>query len=207
MRIIVDFDAVIVDLVEVWQRWHEAHCPLRSAKLHFAYESCCDIRQTPVYEVEKWALCGNTIYGFFNRNPYTEAQPIAGATLGIVQLTLQGHDVWIASSIPSGHPEHYGHKLGWIESYLGESWLPRFVAVGGDKSGVLGDILVDDAAHVIEAWPGPHKILVDRPWNQRVDIWAAYRPSRSYRSYHRARDWDEILASVEVISETGHPIL
>lgn len=189
MRIICDFDSVIVGLVGPWQRWHEKHCPLRMCALgNILLEMpCCDIRRSPRYDLENWAPCGNALYGFFDENPYLTVDFEPGARWGLHRLEEKGHQVILASNIPKQHPEHYGYKQDWITEHLGMDWTHRFVACCGNKNAVTGDVLIDDNPAILKSWPGDHTVLFDQPWNKGAD------------AYHRAAGWNGVIARVEQI--------
>ncbi len=185
LRVLVDLDGVIADLMTAWQEWHQWNCPQRGNG--FGLGPCCDLRDTTMWHLENFASCSQAVYGFFDTSVYDKVLPIPGAVEGVLALLkTPGIDLWVVSNVPPGHPEHYGLKLKWLDATFGGMLNTRFVVAQHDKSGVLGDVLVDDNPTNLVIWPGPYKILFNQPWNvARVGRWMS-----------RAAGWPNVVERV-----------
>jgi 5'-nucleotidase len=78
--------------------------------------------------------------GFFSQMP-----PMPGALEAVRELALT-HDVWFLSRPSFRNLHSYTEKALWIQTHLGFEMLQRLILCG-DKSLVIGDILVDDCGH------------------------------------------------------------
>lgn len=76
---------------------------------------------------------------------YISLQPIDGALEAVNTLINQGHDVWLATKIPTHNVLAATEKLHWINQHI-----PALISktiITPDKGCLRGDILIDDRKH------------------------------------------------------------
>jgi 5'-nucleotidase len=119
---------------------------------------------------------------------YTRLAPIPGAIEGVKLLMDRGHEVRIVTAVPVSAGISYHGKCQWIRDHMPFFDLKNFYAVH-NKAEVMGDILLDDGPHNIEAWEksGRPAVVFDAPWNRQT------------KSTYRIKDWKEFLELVEDI--------
>lgn len=78
---------------------------------------------------------------------YLAMAPIPGALEAVRSLLEMQWEVWIATKPPTGIPQAYADKAGWILQHLPE--LRRRIILTHDKGllGDAGDYLIDDRPH------------------------------------------------------------
>ncbi len=152
MRIIVDLDEVIVDLMGPLLKEYN-----RRYKADILIE-----------DITQWNLLTKDMCDIFKEpNFFLELIPLPGAIFGVNELINQGHEVVIASS-PSRHPGIAKDKLAWCSL-----WLQRAELVLTERKDILdGDMIIDDAIHHLENFNGL-QVVMDRPWNR--EYYADYR--------------------------------
>lgn len=187
MRILLDMDETIVDLMSQWLRFlkvrYDEPLVYQDIKSFNIHEHCTVAKREEVYS----ALAHP---GFFR-----QLNPFPGAIETINKWITEGHDVGIVTACQHGHQD----KMGWLEEYL-----PRFnrrnLIFASQKHWVKGDVFVDDCPDNLIAYshsnPKASVICMDHPWNLTLE-----RPFYD----HRARTWPELEALVEEIAYSrGH---
>ena len=181
MRIVLDQDQVLAKWVERILEWYN-----QDYKTNFSRE---DVKTY-------WSmdgLLGTQGRDFLRscmRYPelYRDLDPVEGALDGVRRLIDMGHDVVIATAIPSCAGIAYHGKLEWIRRNMPFFDLKNFIAIQR-KDLVDGDLLLDDGPHNIDAWSHNHPekttVVFDCPWNQGV------------KATHRVKSWKEFLDLVE----------
>lgn len=116
---------------------------------------------------------------------YRDLEPVEGALYGMKRLKELGHDVVIATAVPRCAGIAYHGKLEWIRRNMPWFDLKNFIAIQR-KDLLVGDILLDDGPHNIEAWnkTGRASVIFDAPWNR--DLLGL-----------RVKHWNEFLEYVE----------
>ena len=113
---------------------------------------------------------------------FESLEPFPGAIEGFKEL-MSKHDVVIATSLAGNIENGYDSKRRWVKKYVPEFDFKNFICTSR-KDLLRGDVLIDDAAHYLDAW---HKagndraIVVDAPWN------------RSNKDSVRVANWSQIL--------------
>ncbi len=116
---------------------------------------------------------------------YQELEPIDGALEGMHELHKRGHDVIIVTAIPRSAGVSYHGKMAWIRKYMPWFDLNNFIGCRR-KEMVIGDVLLDDGPHNIEAFNkiGREAVIYDQPWNRKL-------PGP------RVKNWKEFLEYIE----------
>lgn len=187
LTIALDVDDVIIDLLgTLVRRYNAAHHVQVFRRLTIEDFTSWNIRECLGDHI------GERIYADINDpKVYANAAPVAGALDGIAKLRAAGHRVIFVSSCVSGASADA--KLAWLRRHgiladnasALDDWFPV-----KDKASVRADLLVDDGAHNVRAWPG-FALLFDRPHNHATDFPLGYL----YRRL-RVRDWAEVVAEV-----------
>ena len=185
MRIVLDQDQVLALWVERILEWYN-----QDYKTNFLRE---DVK-------EYWGMDnllgaqGRDFLRSCMRYPelYRDLDPVEGAIAGVKSLVDAGHDVVIATAIPSCAGIAYHGKLEWIRRNMPFFDLKNFIAIQR-KDLLDGDLLLDDAPHHIDAWNKTDRtsVVFDCPWNQGV------------KADHRIKNWKEFL---ELIRDLDNPI-
>lgn len=120
---------------------------------------------------------------------YTRLDPVEGAVDGIRSLVDDGHEVRIVSSVPISAGIAYHGKCQWLRDHMPWFDLKNFFAVH-KKDEVMGDILLDDGPHNIEAFKntGRYAVVFDTPHNQNC------------QGSFRVKNWHQFLLLVKGLS-------
>lgn len=180
MRILVDMDGILVDLLTKWLRVYneENDCLLRHEDIKtFDVHRYVAIKPSAMYDIIKRP-------GFFD-----DLEPHDGAIDALHQLKSMGHDVIICSS-PAG-PDSARAKYEWVERHLG--WNRRRVVLQHDKWNQAGDLIIDDKPSTLEEFgrQGRYTITIDHPYNR--DAVVNFR-AHGYRDMHSA--WESIVEEI-----------
>ncbi|GEM_PF-217869 len=99
---------------------------------------------------------------------YENLPPIAGAIEAYKTLLDLGHEVFICTAPLSKYENCVLEKYKWVEKHLGRE-ATKLIVLTGDKTLVMGDILIDDRPEVegvvTPAW---RHILYSAPYNAHV---------------------------------------
>ena len=169
-RIGIDQDGVMLDLLEGWLDW---------------YNHIWDDNLTKE-DITEWDIsnfvkpgCGKRVFDILNRSSlYKTLKPIPNSESAIEQLSLMGHELFMVTSATHSQSP-FNAKFDMCEKYFPCISYKKRMFVG-DKSGFLGDILIDDGIHNLEGFTGMG-ILFDAPHNQ------------SNNKFYRVKGWKEIL--------------
>ena len=174
MRILLDFDEVINQMVHHWVD-----------TLNCVYGTSVNFENVNEWDMTKSFpnLTEDKLYNPLHLQSFWNGVKIeVGAKKGIQELLSQGHEIYI---VTSAHPNTIKWKAEWLQRELPEISWPH-VIVANNKSLINGDILVDDGLHNL--YKGDYiKILFDKPWNKMVD------KSRMTDLIHRAYNWDDVV--------------
>ena len=181
LRLLIDMDGVLCDLVGKWFAAYNAK-----------YGDRLTLDQMTEWGPHRYAREGKRVYKYLSKPGFfRDLQPLPGAVDGMRELVQAGFDVVIVTAARRGHQD----KLAWIEKHL--PFLPRHhVIFAHRKELVRGDIMFDDAPHHLEnfARHGGQPVAMAYPYNARV-------------SYPRVTSWKEFtdfvftyVASAEALS-------
>jgi 5'-nucleotidase len=171
MRIIVDVDDVVADLLG---RWLELYNQDFNDNLRPS-----DIKLWDLVEFVK-PECGARIYDYLDRpDLYDQVEPIPGSLEGVSLLRSRGHQLLFVSAV--NHPA----KFGWLcrNGFLERTDTTGYI-VASDKSLIRADLIIDDNVETVRRFPGK-SILVSRHHNQFA------------KNVVRADDWYGIFRLVE----------
>jgi 5'(3')-deoxyribonucleotidase len=156
MRIYLDMDGVLVDLMAGWM----------------PYLNEVSGKDVKIEDVNMWGI--ESVYDIpfvVARKPLDEPgfweglPPYHGAVNFVETLEEMGHDVYIASTPFPSWVCMWGKRM-WVEEHL--TFLPPTrLCLIHDKHLLRGDMLVDDKPENLVAFQGL-RVLFNQPWNQNL---------------------------------------
>lgn len=155
-RVLLDCDGVLSDFVGMVLAW-DNHQHTRESITDFNIFKCWG-------QPERWVDFTAYLRGtgaVLGMAPTPDARDIVRG------LRAGGHEITVVTSPFQGVPNWMPDRLKWLELHFGFS--PRDVCFWDQKHRIAGDVLIDDRAEHIEAFPG-RALLVDAPYNQRCGL-------------------------------------
>lgn len=166
MRILVDMDGVLCDLIGKWFYTYNQE-----------YRDNISLEHMTEWGPHRYAKRGKKIYKYLSLPGFfRDLAPLPGAVEGMRQLVEAGFDVVIVTSARRGHKD----KLDWVEEHL--PFLPRDQVIFAHRKELIrGDIMFDDAPHHLRNFAryGGEAVAMAYPYNQdvpctRVHSWAEF---------------------------------
>jgi len=158
-----------------------------------------------ITKAEWWKLFGDAIRdGVFLHG---DAIEFGKGINAIKQWSEDGHRVRLVTS--KGGPTNQLVAIAQRDtiSWLEQQGILPFVEVcftGGDKSGYLADVVIDDHPNLKWAQEGARNLLLAQPWNASLGAittargdWAGGVP------VHRITDWEGLIHQVEIFNEVS----
>lgn len=181
MRILVDMDDTIEQLLKAWVSWVNARHG----------------RSVALYDITDWdvtkaypGLTQEEVYGVMCDEAFwLTVEPMPGAVEGVKYLIDRGHEVYIVTSskcdeIAGKMKNHLFRCFPYI------SWDQ--VVVTSRKQLLKADVLIDDGPHNLEGGDFI-KILMDAPHNRKYDE-RAHGMTRVY-------SWEEIIKLIDALDK------
>lgn len=176
MKIILDLDSIVVDLMPAW---------LNDYNARFDDNATMDTFLT--WDMHKYVKGGKAIYSFINVPGFFRHLPfVPGAEAAVKELVARGHEVWLVSSAVFAC--NYSDKVEWMAQYL--PMIPkRQTALMDAKDEIEADILVDDGPHNAEAYK--------KRWPKAKVMTLGYRYNESCPYYDVvAGNWERLLEAL-----------
>ena len=183
LTILVDMDDVLEDLLPAWVEYLNCKygCRVRLSDI-----TGWDMRQFfPQLRYDE-------LYGaLFDDALWSRVKPKRGAQEYVRRLIDDGHQVFV---VTASHPKTIASKMEKVlfRYFPYRTW--DNVIVTSKKQMIQGDVLVDDGPHNL-AGGAYHKILMDAPHNQDVDVAAM--------GAVRAMSWRDVYRFICELSEKG----
>ena len=201
MRIWLDMDGVIVDLVGPWLEWLNNRYNLDLVP--------SDIDSWYVADITKLRGRGYTReevnYPLTQYDFWLSLPIYPGAKEAVQRWQLMGHDVRVASTPYNGPTA--GAKFEWMNRNLPEiPW--RHINLSGDKSTLIGDVMVDDKVDNLAGFRG-HKVFVHQPWNIS-DEWGVLADNDyiTFATYHTPLEpnahethWEQLDHIIDILDD------
>lgn len=127
------------------------------------------------------------IYG--EHGLYDKVKPLPGAQKSLEKLINLGHNVYLVTAAIA---KTYGEKVDFIKRYFPYIDDDHIVSMK-HKWMLNADIMIEDNLETLLAKPNYHRICLNMPWNQSDKDWVY--------GVHRCHNWNEIMATVNKISE------
>ena len=149
MRLVIDMDEVIVDLMgPVLKQFNRTY----GTKL---------IKE----DITSWDLPKEMCEIFMQPDFFLGLEPFPEAIEGVRKLVDRGHDVIIATA-PSGSPDIAKDKMLWVNAWMPEMIDNLYITQRKDR--IKGDLICDDRPTYLMEFDGI-SVAMDRPWNREVD--------------------------------------
>lgn len=126
------------------------------------------------HQIKTWDMSAHVTHGavvnaiFRELNFFRGLQPMPGALEVLQELFDEGHNILIATAPCTPHSA--AEKYDWVGEHLPYVKRHDQLYIGGDKSRILADILVDDGPHNAAAWvarnPKKPVIGIAHPYNE-----------------------------------------
>ena len=184
MRIIVDMDEVLAQFVNrVLERWNMIN------RTKFKRD-----------DIDAWQMestLGPGSYGLIEKwisepNFFENLVPVDGAIEGFNELR-RSHDVVIATSLAGEVENGFDSKRRWVKKYFPDFDLKNFICTSR-KDLLKGDVLIDDAAHYLQAWRDAGNIrgiTMHARWNRDMTLFpkaANWRQVVNIIRFYQAHD-------------------
>ena len=159
MRIIVDFDGCIAELLKPWLDKYQ-----QLGGEYVDPDTVTDYNMQT--QVKKPKLLQRALHEGFHQ------KPIPGAIEAIKQLQVEGHEIVFLTYCVGD--ANYGFKRQWLDFYLGPWAAERLMAVSSPalKRCVSGDVLIEDSPENIAEWchfnPWGQVFCIEQPYNAEV---------------------------------------
>jgi 5'(3')-deoxyribonucleotidase len=170
MRILVDMDGVVADLISGWianiyQYWNKLP------------------ESTHSYNVVEWypTLNQHQVMSCLNYDSFRKAPVIEEAQQSIEGLILQGHEIRFATTIYPDLAFAYEAKCEWVKEHFPSLIDNIIVFSSRHKTEIRSEVLIEDHPKTCADFKalGGTPILFSQPWNakyeldgiQRVDNW------------------------------------
>lgn len=175
MRILLDMDGVVVDLMTPWLE--ERHRLYGGEKYR--------IEQITAYDwTNELGIDKEQAYAIICRpNFYSGLKPFPGAIEGVKALC--GFSEVVICTSPVNSLTCAGEKTEWVKWHL--PWV-RSIVITETKDLIKGDVMIDDRPENLAGFEGI-RILFDRPWNRSEESLECL----SGLVYDRVANWDEVV--------------
>lgn len=157
MRLLIDMDSVIVDLMSVWFE-----------KYNRDYNDNLSVHSLQSWRTELYVKpeCGDKIYDYLDEEGlFRTLQPLPNA-IEVLHRLKNHHDIIIVTSSRS---HAFSDKELWVERHLPFIGKTNLI-FSHRKELICGDLLFDDAPHNLEAFSGTGRpaVAMDYPYNRHV---------------------------------------
>lgn len=179
MRILVDMDSILVNLMEVWLAAHNE-----------AQGDDLTVDKILTWDTHEYAKGGHAVYKPLERpGLFRAAPPLPGAVEALKTLLERGHDVFVVTA--AMYPSNYGEKVEWCQEHLPFLGKRRLV-FAHEKHLLPGDVLIDD---------GPHNATAYRLHHHNAKIYTiGYLYNKDCPAYTMvAGDWRDPAAAWDLI--------
>lgn len=170
MRILVDMDGVLCDLMGKWlQAYNEE------------FDDNLSADKLTEWGPHRFAKGGKRIYKYLSvPGFFRDLTPLPGAIENMRRLVKADFDIVIVTAARRGHKE----KRDWVIEHL-PFFDPDNMIFAHRKELIRGDIMLDDAPHNLERFSkyGGEPVAMAYPYNAHVP-------------YKRVKSWDEFTEYV-----------
>jgi 5'-nucleotidase len=170
MDILLDLDDTCSQTLNAWVSLY-----------NYEYNDNLKIEQITAWDIHNFVKeeCGKKVYDLLATPEFFRHLPIFPDCARVVQkLHDAGNRVMIATSVPHNSPTAFYDKVNWVREHF--PFLNKNDFFGAhEKYKIKGDLLIDDGAHNISAFP-KYTCIFDKFHNQgtgatwRVSSWKEF---------------------------------
>lgn len=166
MRVLVDVDGVVADLMGGFERYIRDTCGL---ELRPREITSFHIAESPAHrDLHARIDLDGRLADFLAVHAVYEryVDPIPGARNGIAELVGSGAEVAFVTATLHESPESYEHKYRWLSRRFGR--VPVISCPSGQKHWLRADHGIDDRGDTCARWAsaGVHPLVFRQPWNE-----------------------------------------
>lgn len=189
MRVLIDMDGIVVNLLEVWL-----------ATYNREWDDTLTVDSIRTWDTHDFVKeeCGRRIYEILERPGLFEGlPPMRGAIEGVREMaSLPGVEVKLATAAAS--PDAAREKIRWVRRWFYRlGWDRRDVFIGHAKHWLEADVLIDDSPNNLARWlkhrPDAEAMTIAYPYNEGFRG-RLYTFADAYDDPERA--WDRLVAGV-----------
>ncbi len=162
MRILVDMDSILVNLMD---KWLTAHNEAQGDDL--------TVDKIKTWDTHLYAKGGKAVYKVLERpGVFRSCLPLDGGVEAVQILQERGHEVFVVTA--AMFPSNFSEKVEWCHEHL--PFLDkRHLGFLHEKHLLSGDALIDDGPHNARAYRKAHpksKILtIEYPYNSDCEAY------------------------------------
>jgi len=177
MRIGIDLDDVINNLVSIWL-----------SRYNLDYNDNVKIEDIKSWDIGDYTKAGKDFYKYLGDGETFKNLSIKDGAANVIEKLCQEHEVYIVTANASYNTGVCDDKVNFIKKFMPFFPIKNIIFIN-NKSLLDLDVLIDDGLHNFVGFKGK-KIVFDRPWNQ------------DYRNKYdwRMECWDEnLLLAIKLI--------
>ncbi len=179
MKILIDMDDVLEQLVPAWVEYMNVHYGTNTKP-----EDVCDWNMTLAFPT----VSPDIVYKApLHDDFWDDVKPMPGADEALKKLIAEGHEIYVVTA------SYYQTLPVKMDNVLFK-WFPYLkweqVIISSNKQIIAGDILIDDGPHNLTGG-SYRKILFSQPHNRNFD-------EKSVGAV-RVHNWDEAYAEIQKI--------
>lgn len=143
MRILVDMDSILVDLMGPWLAEHNAR-----------QGDDLTVDRILTWDTHLYAKGEKAIYEVLEKpGLFRNASPLPGGLEAVKTLHDRGHEIFVVTA--AVFPNNMAEKAGWFHEHLPFLGKRRFI-IAHEKHLLPGDVLIDDGPHNATAYRAAH---------------------------------------------------
>ena len=158
MKIGIDLDDTINNLVDVWIEWYNKD-----------YNDNVKIEDIKSWDIGDYTKIGKDFYKYLGDELLFKALSIKDGAANIIEKLCEQHEVYIVTANASYNRGVCDDKVSFIKNKMPFFPIKNIIFIN-NKSLLDLDVLIDDGLHNFEEFKG-WRIVFDRPWNQKFDGW------------------------------------
>lgn len=180
MRILIDMDSIVVNLIDPWYAAHNA-----------ATGDDLTIEKVLTWDTHLYTKHGHAVYDVLNkRHFFRDLEPLPGAIEAVKELSSCGHEIFMVTA--ASYPVNFVDKVMWHAAHL-PFLSKKNLVFAHEKYIIPADAIIDDGPHNATAYAKCHPnalvLGIEYPYNKDCKFYSMLAPS--YKDTKAA--WELIL--------------